>query len=254
MKPNVHDGHRGRLRDKIRKEGLGKLLPHEVLEYYLYAFVPRRDTNALAHRLLQKFGSIAGVLDADLDALMEIDGMTANAALFFNQLPSLLVMYKMDKALASTNFLRPETAVGYLNELIGNRPVECCAALAVDGKGTLLGTIQFDSGRRDAVDVDTRRLVKELLRTRASGVIVAHNHPSGDVSPSKDDLDTYQMLRQALEPLHITLLDCLVVGGGRAYSLLNAASGDGCAPSTKEGDPLPNSDEYNLLFNRNDKK
>ncbi|MBQ4444243.1 MAG: hypothetical protein II896_06290 [Clostridia bacterium] len=252
---NPHDGHRERLRAKIRKDGLNSLEPHEVLEYFLYPFVPRRNTNDIAHALLHKFGSLSGVLEADCAALADVDGMTANAALFLSQLPAFLVMYKMDKATKKNNFLAPAEAAVYLNELIGQRPTECFAALALDVKGNLIGTVQFESTRADSVAVDVRKLVKELLLIRATGVIVAHNHPSGDVTPSMEDGDMLELLRSAFAPLDINLLDCLIVGGGKAVSMMRrqAAKGTDTRVPWEIDAGVPTEEEYNLLFNRNDK-
>ena len=86
MSNNPHEGHRERLREKIRKNGIKDLEPHEVLEYLLFSFVPRRNTNDIAHRLLHKFGSLSAVFDADYNALVEVEGMTQNAALFITQI------------------------------------------------------------------------------------------------------------------------------------------------------------------------
>jgi len=263
---NPHEGHRERLREKIRKEGLAALAPHEVLEYFLFAFVPRRNTNEIAHELLMRFHSLSGVLEADYEALKTVTGMTDNAALFLSQLPALLVQYKMDKATHTLDFLRPDQAAYYLNELIGHLPTECFAALALDVKGNLLGTVRFESTRADAVSIDVRKLVKELLLLRAAGVILAHNHPSGDVSPSADDDRMYALLSSTLEPLGIRIIDCLIVGDGKAVSLVPPKAGlaraGAFAEGTEEGDwtpseigaGIPEEDEYNLLFNRNDKK
>ena len=89
----VHDGHRDRMRERIRRSGLSTLQEHEMLEYILYAFVPRKDTNEIAHALIDRFGSFAGVLNADEKRLAEIAGMTENAALFLCNLPDVFRAY-----------------------------------------------------------------------------------------------------------------------------------------------------------------
>ena len=247
-----HEGHRERLREKIRKDGLSGLEQHEVLEYLLFPFIPRRNTNDIAHLLLARFGSLAAVFDADYNALREIDGMTDNAALFLTQMPSLVVQYKLSKATRQRNYLDPDQAVVHLNELIGHEPVECLAALAVDAKGNLLGTIHMRSSRADAVNVDIRKVVKELLLLRAFGVVIAHNHPSGDVNPSADDKAACLSIQAALAPLDIALLDCLIVGDGKAYSLMRSADGVTFGREIDAG--MPQDGEYDLLYNRNNKK
>lgn len=91
----VHDGHRDRMRERIRRSGLSTLQEHEMLEYILYAFVPRKDTNEIAHALIDRFGSFAGVLNADEKRLAEIAGMTENAALFLCNLPDVFRAYRI---------------------------------------------------------------------------------------------------------------------------------------------------------------
>jgi len=253
-----HEGHRERLREKIRKDGLSRLEPHEILEYLLFPFIPRRNTNDIAHALIARFGSLSSVFDADYNALLETDGMTANAALFLTQMPALVVQYKTSKA-KQQSYLNPADAAVYLNELIGHQPVECVAALALDAKGGLISTIQFRSSRADAVNLDMRNLVKELLLLRATGVIIAHNHPSGDVTPSEEDIRSYDYIKATLVPLEIALLDCLIVGDGNAYSLLDNAEGSrpaGGAPIGHFIDAgVPAAGEFDLLYNRKtDKK
>ena len=93
---NVHDGHRERVRDKIRKGGLPSFQQHEVLEYLLFPFIPRKDTNEIAHALIDKFSSFAGVLNASERDLKSVSGMTDNAALFLSKLPEIMKLYVND--------------------------------------------------------------------------------------------------------------------------------------------------------------
>lgn len=266
MADHPHNGHRDRMRERILKDGLSALQPHEVLEYFLYAFVPRRDTNEIAHRLLSRFGSLSGVLDADYDDLLSVDGVTANAALFLSELPALATMYRVSKAKTTPEAITAERAVTLVNDLIGQRTTECAVALALDTKGKLLRTITFESNQSDAIGIDLRRLVKELLVLRAAAVIVAHNHPSGDVNPSAEDVRTYRAIEGTLQPLRIALLDCLIVGGGRAYSMAHSVAeggtpsrlrfaDDGDMPDVVLGQEVgagePVEQDYDLLFNRN---
>ncbi len=90
---SVHDGHRARMRDKIRKGGLGSFQQHEILEYLLFSFVPRKDTNEIAHALIDKFSSLSGVLNASEEDLEKVSGMTQNAALFLATLPDVFRAY-----------------------------------------------------------------------------------------------------------------------------------------------------------------
>ena len=252
------------MRERIRQHGLGSLMPHEVLEYLLYPFVPRRNTNDLAHRLLDTFGNLAAVLDAPYDALKAVNGMTANAALFLSQIAGIQSLYNQEKE-ARLAFQNPQDAVRYLRNRIGNLPVEVFAALCLDAKGNLLSVVQFESQSADYVAVNVRKLVREVLLTRAVNVIVAHNHPSGDVSPSGEDVAMFQHLQQVLASVDVTLLDCLIVSDRNAYSMMVndgfqkkirlSAVAEGPAQSRTRTSPLDalyeEEQEYDLLFNRN---
>lgn len=256
--PKPHEGHRNRMRERILRDGLENLAPHEVLEYFLYAFTPQRDTNLLAHRLLARFGSLSGVLDAGYDNLLKVKGITPNAALFLSQTATLTAMYKADKIKRSTEGpMSPSRAAEYANDLIGYRPFEHAVALLLDAKGTLLHAMVLESDARDHVSLDMAALAKEAIRTRATNAIVAHNHPSGDVTPSEADTATCETIRQALATLHITLLDCLIVANGNAYSMMHRplSAANGADPEAAVGGELtagePINGEYDLLFNRN---
>ena len=218
-----HDGHRDRLRLKIEQGGLKSLAEHEVLEDFLFAFVPRRNTNDIAHRLLKTFGNLAGVCDADVKELSQVAGMTYNAALFLSQLPSFASMYKADKA-RRTRLTSPVAWRDYLCELIGREPTEQLVALCLDVKGNLLKTVRLTTDQESTVALDARRVVKEVLVSHAVNVVVGHNHPSQDDRPSADDLHFCGQLKSALSTVGIVLLDCLVVTQQSARSILSASS------------------------------
>jgi len=205
-----HEGHRDRLRLKIQEGGLKSLAEHEVLEYFLFAFVPRRNTNDIAHNLLKTFGNLASVCDARWEELERVEGMTHNAALFLSQLPTFAAMYKADKA-RRTALHTPAEWTAYLCELIGREPTEQLVALCLDVKGNLLKTVWLETDQETTVAVSARRLVKEVLVSHAVNVIVGHNHPSQDPRPSMDDLRFCSHLKAAFATVDIVLLDCVTV-------------------------------------------
>ena len=215
-----HSGHRERLRTRIREYGLASLAPHEVLEYLLFPFVPRRNTNDIAHALLDAFGDLPGVLEADSRALASVVGMTQNAALFLANLLTINSLYTLEKNKAASGFDDPAKAVRYLCHRIGHMPYENFAALCLDAKGKLLHVVQFESQNANYVQINVRNLLKQLVCTRAVNVIVAHNHPSGDVTPSDEDRALFLYLKEVLSHVEITLLDCLIVAGTRSFSFV----------------------------------
>ncbi|MBO4535030.1 MAG: RadC family protein [Clostridia bacterium] len=228
-----HEGHRDRLRRKIEEGGLKSLAEHEVLEYFLFAFVPRRNTNDIAHALLKTFGNLAAVCDARWEELERVEGMTHNAALFLSQLPSFASMYKADKAKRAA-FHKPHEWTAYLCELIGREPTEQLVALCLDVKVNLLKTIWLETDQETTVAVSARRLVKEVLVSHAVNVVVGHNHPSQDPRPSREDLRFCSHLKQALATVDITLLDCVTVTQQEARSIMGVDAYDAPAPLPSE--------------------
>ncbi|MBQ9144939.1 MAG: RadC family protein [Clostridia bacterium] len=230
----THDGHRERMRQRIRQAGLRSLQPHEVLEYFLYSFIPRRNTNDIAHELLARFHSLSGVLEAPYEHLLEVPGMTANAALFLTQLPEISSLYKISKG-RRVNFANaPHEIAEYACRLIGHQPEEVFAVFCLDAKGNLLHTIEKSIGAADAVNINVRTLMREVVASRAINVVVAHNHPSGDVHPSDNDIKFTRRLLVAMNVLNITLLDSLVVSEFEAYSVLSLVDKSAPKPTPTE--------------------
>lgn len=232
-----HEGHRDRLRQKIEQGGLKSLVPHEVLEYFLFAFVPRRNTNDIAHRLLKTFGSLSAVCDADVGELEQVEGMTHNAALFLSQLPTFASLYKADKAKRSS-FKDAHEWARYLCELIGREPTEQLLILCLDVKGNLLKNVWLTTDQETTVAVTVRRIVKEVLLTHAANVVVGHNHPSQDVRPSREDIRFCASLKTALSTVDVPLIDCVIVTQQQARSILSVSETSVSPSGIAEGKPI----------------
>lgn len=215
---SVHNGHRQRMRERIEKGGIDCLQAHELLEYLLYAYIPRRDTNAVAHELINKFGDLAGVLNASKEHLAQVKGMTANAALFLSTLPEVFRAY-----IASLNSpkqqLKGKGAVRVFmgNKLYGAKDERAIIA-ALDAHENLISCDRLGEGSGDSVGLSVRAVVNYALRVKASSVIIAHNHPSGSVSPSQADADfTFQAL-MTLNNVGVRLADHFIFCGSDYFS------------------------------------
>ena len=220
MTTSNHEGHRNRLCERIRTQGIGSLYDHEILEYLLYPFLPRRNTNDIAHNLLAVFGTLAGVLDAQYDALMRVEGVTDRMALFLSNVPAVFAQYNAEKHRRSGMFATPLAAAQYLCSHLGNMPYECFMALCLDAKGNLLQVVQMRSDAANSLQVNMRNLLRELVHSRAVNVVVGHNHPSGDASPSPHDYALLDALRRVLVDVGICLVDCIVVAGDAYTSMV----------------------------------
>lgn len=214
----VHDGHRQRMRERIAKQGIESLQPHEALEYLLYSFIPRKDTNALAHKLIDKFGSFAAVLGAEPSQLEEVPGMTANAATFLSSLPGIFRIYLGDRTVQKTSLKGRLAARMYMgNKLFGLNEEQVYVA-ALNVHDDLIACERLATGMGDEVAVTVRSVVDFAIKTKASGILIAHNHPSGNVHPSHSDVEMTYTILDTLTNVQVNLLDHFIFCGTDYYS------------------------------------
>ncbi|MBR5157174.1 MAG: DNA repair protein RadC [Clostridia bacterium] len=217
----THDGHRQRMKSRYMKEGLDSFAPHEVLELLLYYAIPRRDINELAHRLINHFGSVANVLDADVEDLKQVDGIGENAAVLLNLIPSLSRVYTSSKWDRNTSLLSTK-AIG-----------EYAVSMYVGKKNEEFGIICLDSNRRihysgiiikgtvNQTEAYPRVVVSEVLKHNAVNVVLVHNHPSGSLIPSPSDREATKNIVTALEAIDVHVIDHIIVAGDRFNSMSN---------------------------------
>ncbi len=217
----VHDGHRARMRDRIRKSGISSFQQHEILEYLLFSFVPRKDTNEIAHALIDKFSSLAGVLNATEEDLKKVSGMTENAALFLSSLPDVFRAYVNDVNSDGVNRQdlsgRGKARNFLCAKLFGLNQEHVCVA-ALDAHDKLIKCEIIEQGSGDSVRLDVRKIVDFALRTGASAMLIAHNHPSGNLLPSQKDVNMTQETMSTLAGIGVELQDHLIFCGSEYYS------------------------------------
>ena len=206
----LHNGHRARIKQEFRARGLDALPEHRVLELLLFYAIPQGDTNALAHRLIDRFGSLAGVLDAPIEELCTVPGVGEHTATLLRMIPGLCGRYvasrsSMDGIVDCTARVR-EALLPYF---FGARN-EMVFVLCLDSKRKLLGVRKISEGTVNAAEVTTRRITEEVMSLHACAVILAHNHVSGLALPSKEDQSTTRYLKQVLAPIGIQLLDHVI--------------------------------------------
>ena len=214
----IHDGHRDRLRNKIRRFGFECLEDHEKLEYLLFSFVPRRDTNSIAHELLLTFGSYKKVLDADPELLASVKGMTENAALFLHLLPEAFSAYLLSEK-EEASLMSPAACAEAVIGRIGRKKEEHFLILYLSESGKILKSEVFSHGQRRAVTIDRDKLVATAAKCRATYVVLGHNHPNGSLAPSDADIDSTNRIAQALGMAGIKLADHLIVSEYEYHSM-----------------------------------
>lgn len=222
---SIHDGHRQRLKDRFIEQGLDSFSQVQVLEMILFYCIPRQDTNELAHRLLEHFGSIYQVLDANIEELTSVKGIGNNTATLLKMFPAVARYYEVDKARFDGEPLLTTEACGKkLRPHFLGRCNEMVYLLGIDAKGKELCCRMIGEGGINSAGVPIRKVVEVALAVKATAVVLAHSHPSGIAVPSHEDLATTQRLAAALEAVDVVLADHLVFADGDYTSMLQSKS------------------------------
>ena len=215
----IHEGHRQRLKDRFQKEGLSNFDDIHVLELLLFYSIPRRDTNPVAHALLDTFGSLKGVLEASPEDLAAVPGLGENSAQLLALIPQLLKRYLQDSQWLGKFLRTTEEVAQYLVPRFFLAREEQVCLLCLDAKCKVLDCRMIQTGSINNVGISVRKVMETALRSGASSVVLAHNHTSGIALPSQEDLDTTTRIWSALDAAGITLADHIVVAGDDYVSL-----------------------------------
>ncbi len=212
-------GHRQRMREKFATGGLGNFLDHETLELLLTYCIARRDTKPLAWALIKRFGSLSAVLDAPVKEMCEVPGMGEQSAQFLKLIRAVFKKYSLEEVKEKTVIRTPEEVVAYCNASLAGQSEECVELIYLSVRNTVLGTEIISSGTLDCVSISPRKIVERALAAKAAAIILVHNHPSGDPTPSDDDIIMTKEVVRAAALLGIAVHDHIIVGKGRHYSL-----------------------------------
>lgn len=219
-KENKHKGHRERLKNKLISMNGDGLEPHELLEIMLYYTLPQRNTNEIAHELLGIFGSVSGVLEADVNDLVKVKWITMNTATLLKLQLAIFRTYLKEKNDLKNRALTSETLPEYAKSLFFGYKEEAMFAIMLDAEKRLISTVKLSDGTKYKAPLYSRELIRRVMEANADYVILAHNHPSGDVMPSKGDLHTTNVAEVALSYVNVRLLDHLIVAGEKYTSVL----------------------------------
>lgn len=215
----IHDGHRQRLRERFLKSGLDGFEPHNVLELLLFYALPQRDTNELAHQLLDEFGSLSAVLEADVQELCRVKGVGQNVAALLTMMPPL-ARYYMDDCNRKVKTLETTTdVIDFISPKFIGRTKEMVFLLCTDNKASVVFADFVAEGSVNATLVNVREILAAAMRHDAVAAIVAHNHPKGLAIPSKEDLLTTKKVYDALASTNIRLVDHLIFASGDCCSM-----------------------------------
>lgn len=208
---SIHKDHRQRVKNRFLKEGLDNFDELHVLELLLFYCIPRKDTNPIAHRLLDYFGSLNKVLQASPDELKKVEGVSEGAATFLSLITQVGRYYQVKTAEANDVLDTLEACGKYLLPHFVGRDKETVFLLCLDAKRKVLCCRKIGEGSVNSANVPIRRVVEIALGANASTVVLAHNHPSGLAVPSADDVQTTYKVAAALDAVDIVLADHVIV-------------------------------------------
>ena len=217
-----HAGHRERMRKRFLRFGLDNFDDHNVLELLLFYAVPRRDTNVIAHRLLDAFGTLDGVFDASPEALMAVEGVGPGAAALIRLVPEAARRYFIARTAPGQILADSEAAGRYLLPRFLTCRDETMYLVCMDGKLKVLDCREVSRGSATSVSVNARRVTQTALGQNASAVLLAHNHTSGIAIPSDEDVAVTLRLRALLAQVGVTLTDHIVVAGDDFVSMADS--------------------------------
>lgn len=217
---SVHKDHRKRVRRKFLESTLDCFSDHEVLEFLLFFSIPYKNTNELAHILINKFGSLSGVLDAGYDELLKVNGVGETTATFLSLIPQAGRRYIIDKESNTKVFDKMSLIGDYLvNHFIGATK-EKVEILIFDAGMRMIDHTTIHEGAVNSSDINPEKIAEYVFTKRASCFVLAHNHPGGSVEPSDEDITVTKMLRSAFEPFNIIMLEHYVVSGGEYRGIM----------------------------------
>ena len=196
-----HKGHRQRMRARVEQYGLESLEPHEALEYVLYITNTRKDTNGLAHVLMDRFGDFAGVLDASEEDLLTVEGVGPSTARMLHLLPQVGRYYT-------------QCAAGTVQER--------ALLAALDGRSRIKGLFWLRDGTSDRVSLEIKDVVAAALKGGTDSVVLCHNHPNGVALPSREDLMATENIVRALGLVKVHLRDHIILTESEYFSMREA--------------------------------
>lgn len=215
----IHEGHRERMKQEFLQGGLAHVSEPRVLELLLFYSRLQGDVNPLAHRLLDTFGSLAGVLDASPDDLRKVPGVGENTVVLLKLIPAIAARYLASRTSAEVILSDSATLHALFTPYFFGARNEMSFLACFDSKLKLLGVRPLSEGTPNANEISLRKISTEALALGATVIVLAHNHPSGLATPSQEDISSTLYIRSALRPLGITLYDHVILTDDDMVSL-----------------------------------
>ena len=221
MDGNIHAGHREKLRDRfINEKGFEHFEDHQILELLLFYANARQDTNPLAHELLDRFGSLKGVLEARPEQLMTVDGIGKQQAVLLSMVVPLTRVWHRCAMETPTRIGNSREAENYCLSILAGERTERFYVISLNAKCNVLGRRKISEGSLSEVSAYPRMVMETALNYNAHSVLLCHNHPGGTCAPSPEDISSTLQLQRLLNGVGILVLDHVIVAGDRTYSMI----------------------------------
>ena len=218
----LHEGHRERLRNKAKEYGFSCLEEHERLELLLGYSIPRRNTNEIAHELIDSAGSLRGVFDLDTAEIEKVHGM-GKYSVFMLKLIGFIMNRPKEPPKKRVDMSRFSAVKEYAEMLFGASEVEELYALFLDKKFSLISCKKISSGSAWQAGIDKKSIFLPAITEMASGVVLLHNHPGGVAQPSRDDISFTVEMERACGVLGVDLLEHMVYADGECHPIMMKA-------------------------------
>lgn len=216
---HISEGHRKRLRDKFLQSGLDGFLDYEIVELLLTLGTPMKDCKQMAKAAIKKFRGLRGTLDASLDDLQKIKGIGPSNAFGIKLFQAMTERYAKEKIFSKTPLASPRAVVDYLRARWGREKKEHFVTVFLDARNNLISVNDISTGTLNESLVHPREVFAPAVQQLAAYIIIAHNHPSGDLEPSVDDIKLTQRLVSVGELTGITVIDHLIISSKGYISL-----------------------------------
>ena len=221
MDENIHAGHREKMRARfIRDKGFENFEDHQILDLLLYYANTRSDTNPLAHELLDRFGSLKGVLEARPEQLMTVHGIGQQQATLISMVVPLTRVWHRCAMTVPDRIGNSREAEDYCLSILAGERTERFYVVSLNAKCNVLGRRKISEGSLSEVSAYPRMVLETALNYNAHSVLLCHNHPGGTCAPSPEDIASTLQLQRLLNGVGILLLDHIIVAGDRTYSMI----------------------------------
>ncbi len=250
-KKNIHEGHRKRLREMFNNVPPTSLPEHQVLELMLSYVQPQKDVNPLAHTLLNEFGNLANVLDADIEDLKRVNGIGEVLASFIHFCSKIPAIYNNSKVCYHTKLANPSQIVDFLRSKVTFNNKEEFYYLCLDSGSNVLCFKCLGTGTTSKLYVDNRLLIQDILKYPTGSVVICHTHPHGRANPSYEDKNVTFTLSSLLEKLNIRLLDHVIISPNGYFSFFETGT-EGFGKDTNIRNSAIFSFPPNLMKDEND--